>query len=87
MAGGPDAVAAAAADHVADGDGIGAVRLCEMALAADADHRGSLEIFLAAHELLLAEHEAEPPERVNFWLVGWLRHQIASTRDRLGVET
>jgi alkyl sulfatase BDS1-like metallo-beta-lactamase superfamily hydrolase len=86
MAGGPDAVVTAAAGHISDGDGIGAVRLCEMALAADPEHRGALETYLAAHELLVAEHEAEPPERVNFWLVGWLRHQIAETRTRLGVD-
>jgi glyoxylase-like metal-dependent hydrolase (beta-lactamase superfamily II) len=84
MAGGPDAVARAAADRVAGGDGVGAVRLCEMALATQPGHERALDVFVAAHELLLAEHESLPPERVNFWLVGWLRHQIASARERLG---
>ena len=38
------------------GDAIGAVQLCEMALAAEPGHRGALETFVAAHEALLAEH-------------------------------
>jgi glyoxylase-like metal-dependent hydrolase (beta-lactamase superfamily II) len=84
MAGGADAVAHAAASRVAGGDGLGAIRLCEMVLASDAVHRDALTAYLAAHELLLAEHEARGPARVNFWLVGWLRHQIADAQERLG---
>ena len=42
-----------------------------MALAAAPGHRGALETFIAAHEVLLAEHGE------NFWLAGWLNHQIA----------
>jgi alkyl sulfatase BDS1-like metallo-beta-lactamase superfamily hydrolase len=80
MAGGPDAVAAAAQRRVVAGDGLGAVQLSELALAAEPEHQGALEAFAAAHELLLAEHLAAPEEVRNFWLVGWLRHQIASVR-------
>jgi alkyl sulfatase BDS1-like metallo-beta-lactamase superfamily hydrolase len=83
MAGGAAAVAHAAAARVAGGDALGAIRLCEMVLATDPAHRDALAAFLAAHELLLAEHEAQAPERINFWLVGWLRHQIADARERL----
>jgi alkyl sulfatase BDS1-like metallo-beta-lactamase superfamily hydrolase len=83
MAGGADAVVRAATGRVDAGDGLGAVQLCELALAAEPEHRAARKVFVAAHELLLAEHEALPAEQVNFWLVGWLRHQIATTRAAL----
>jgi hypothetical protein len=76
--GGPDAIVRAAAARVESGDAIGAVHLCEMALAAEPGHRGALETFIAAHEALLAEHGNE-----NFWLVGWLNHQIATAQGQL----
>ncbi len=78
MAGGPDVIVAAAAARVESGDALGAIELCEMALASDRVHSGALETFIAAHELLLEEHGNE-----NFWLVGWLNHQIATARGEL----
>ncbi|MGZ6972846.1 MAG: MBL fold metallo-hydrolase [Acidimicrobiia bacterium] len=78
LAGGPEAIITAAAGRLGSGDAIGAVQLCEMALAAEPGHRGALETFVAAHELLLDEHGNE-----NFWLVGWLHHQIAGARGQL----
>ena len=58
--------------RIAVGEGIEAVQLCEMALAAEPGHRGALEAFVTAHELLLERHGGE-----NFWLIGWLRDQVA----------
>jgi glyoxylase-like metal-dependent hydrolase (beta-lactamase superfamily II) len=78
MAGGPDSIAGAARGRLDTGDAIGAVRLCEMALTATPGHRGALETFVAAHEALLTEHGNE-----NFWLVGWLNHQIGLAREQL----
>jgi alkyl sulfatase BDS1-like metallo-beta-lactamase superfamily hydrolase len=83
MAGGADAIVRAAAQRVGSGDAIGAVHLCEMALAAEPGHRGARETFIAAHEALLVEHTAQPTEPENFWLVGWLNHQIATAQEQL----
>ncbi len=69
--------------RVGDGDAIGAVHLCEMALATEPGHRGALETFIAAHEALLVEHHDQTEGQENFWLVGWLRHQIATARGQL----
>jgi glyoxylase-like metal-dependent hydrolase (beta-lactamase superfamily II) len=78
MAGGPDAIVTAASGRLDSGDAIGAVALCEMALSAVPGHRGALEVFVAAHEALLEEHGNE-----NFWLAGWLGHQIAGAHEQL----
>lgn len=78
MAGGPDAIVAAASRRVESGDTISAVQLCEMALAAEPGHHDALEVFIAAHQLLLEAHGNE-----NFWLVGWLNHQIATAQREL----
>lgn len=83
LAGGPDAIAAAAAAKVDAGDALTGIQLAEVALAAAPDHPGALAAFVAGHEHLLAEHEQEPEETRNFWLVGWLRHQIEAGRARL----
>jgi glyoxylase-like metal-dependent hydrolase (beta-lactamase superfamily II) len=80
VAGGPHVMSALADEHLDAGDAIGAVRLCEMALANDPTHRPALETFLAAHELLLTEHGRE-----NFWLTGWLEYQINGARSLLEV--
>lgn len=78
LAGGPDAVATRAAQEVHGGDPLVAVRLCEMALAADPGHREALEAYAAAHERLLDAHG-----RTNFWLTRWLEGEIAGARNRL----
>jgi alkyl sulfatase BDS1-like metallo-beta-lactamase superfamily hydrolase len=68
LAGGPDAVAAAAAAKVALAP-VEALHLAEAALAADPHHRGALEASLAAHRGLLAASE-------NFWETRWLENEI-----------
>jgi alkyl sulfatase BDS1-like metallo-beta-lactamase superfamily hydrolase len=78
LAGGPDAVAARAA-QLSDDDALAAIRLCEAALSVDARHELALRTYLAAHERLAMEHGRE-----NFWLTSWLEGEIAGTRNRLG---
>ena len=81
LAGGPDAVATRAA---ATDDALAAVRLCEMALAVDAEHADALRVYLDAHERLLAEHRTASDGTPNFWLTRWLEGEIGSARNRLG---
>ena len=76
LAGGPDAVAAAAQAKAADAP-VEALHLAEAALAAAPRHRGGLAAALAAHRALLGR-------AVNFWEVRWLEHQIRSLEQRLG---
>ena len=78
LAGGADAVAARAPRDRAPTDPLTAVRLCEMALAVDAEHGGALDAYRAAHEQLLAEHG-----RANFWLTRWLEGEIRSATNRI----
>ena len=82
LAGGPDAVAARAAELVGDAPDretlLAAVRLCEMALATDGYNRIALHTYLAAHEALAEQHD-----RANFWLTNWLDGEISGTRNRL----
>jgi alkyl sulfatase BDS1-like metallo-beta-lactamase superfamily hydrolase len=78
LAGGAAAVAARAKTRLEAGGAVEAVHLCEMALAADPRCRTALEVFVAAHEQLLADSGGE-----NFWEVGWLRHQIRRARTML----
>ena len=77
LAGGADAVARRAQERLEEGAAVEALHLCEVALAADAKHRGALEVSRAAHERLDTESE-------NFWLSRWLRKQTAELRERLG---
>jgi glyoxylase-like metal-dependent hydrolase (beta-lactamase superfamily II) len=68
LAGGPDAVAEAAAKR-AESAPVEALHLAEATLAAAPDHRGALEASLAAHRALLAGSQ-------NFWETRWLEHEI-----------
>lgn len=77
LAGGADAVAARAATLAAS-DPLSAVRLCELALAVETEHRGALQAYRSAHEQLLAEHG-----RANFWLTRWLEGEIRSATNRI----
>jgi len=77
LAGGLDAVAARAAT-LAPTDPLTAVRLCELALAVDAEHRGALQAYRAAHEQLLDAHG-----RANFWLTRWLEGEVRSATNRI----
>jgi alkyl sulfatase BDS1-like metallo-beta-lactamase superfamily hydrolase len=80
LAGGPDRVAARAAERAERGDALEALHLAEMALAAEPGHPGALAAQLTALERLLAASRG-----ANFWEVGWLRHAIARTRSALEV--
>jgi alkyl sulfatase BDS1-like metallo-beta-lactamase superfamily hydrolase len=80
LAGGPDAVAVRAAET---DDALVAVRLCEMALAVEPTHKGALQMYVDAHERLLAEHRAASDGSPNFWLTRWLEGEIGSARNRL----
>jgi glyoxylase-like metal-dependent hydrolase (beta-lactamase superfamily II) len=77
LSGGPDAVAARAGS-LARAEPLTAVRLAELVLAVDTEHRGALEAYRAAHEQLLDEQG-----HANFWLVRWLEGEIRSATNRL----
>jgi alkyl sulfatase BDS1-like metallo-beta-lactamase superfamily hydrolase len=77
LAGGADAVAARA-DALVATDAVTAVRLCELALAVDPQHRGALETYRRAHEQLLAEHGT-----ANFWVTRWLEGEVRGATNRL----
>jgi alkyl sulfatase BDS1-like metallo-beta-lactamase superfamily hydrolase len=77
LAGGTDAVAARAGALAGTGP-LAAIRLCEIALAADRDHAGALDAYRRAHETLLTEHG-----RANFWLTRWLEGEIRSAANRI----
>jgi glyoxylase-like metal-dependent hydrolase (beta-lactamase superfamily II) len=76
LAGGPDAVAAAA-QRRAEAAPVEALHLAEAALAADPKHRGALRASLAAHRALL-------PRSGNFWETRWLEHEIRRLESALG---
>jgi len=73
----PEDVIALARDRLAAGDAATAIRIAEAVLARR-DHRGAMELMLAAHEALLETGDE------SFWESGWLRHQIARWRAALG---
>jgi len=77
LAGGPDAVAALAIERANGGDAVGALHLTDIALAADAKHRKSLEARLQALEILRGRCK-NTNER------GWLDYGIKTTKARLG---
>lgn len=77
LAGGPDSVVTAAKARLDRGDAVEAIQLLEFVFVADPGHRAALNTFIAAHEQLLTRPDAE-----NFWLAGWLRHQIAAATKR-----
>ncbi|MEM8605518.1 MAG: MBL fold metallo-hydrolase [Myxococcota bacterium] len=76
LAGGPDAVANRASEKLDAGLPVEAIQLAEIALTAEAGHRGALDVAIRAHEAL--ERQSE-----NFWLTQWLRKQLADLRARL----
>lgn len=67
---GPDALAAAAAKRLADGDVPEALQLTEVALAAEPTHPAARSVAKQAHEQLLAAS-------TNFWESAWLRRELA----------
>ncbi len=76
LAGGPDGLARAAADHVQAGRAVEALHLTDMALAAEPAHRPSLEARLKALDLLQSRCR-NTNER------GWLDHAVQVTRAKL----
>jgi alkyl sulfatase BDS1-like metallo-beta-lactamase superfamily hydrolase len=76
LAGGPDAVAALAIERAQSGDAVAALHLTDIALAADPNHRKSLESRLRALEILRSRCK-NSNER------GWLDYGIKVTTARL----
>lgn len=74
LAGGANALAARAQQHIEQGDALAGVRLTDIALAAEAGNTQALQAKLAAHELLL-EAAVE-----NFSERRWLQSEIDATR-------
>ena len=77
LAGGPDAVASLALARVQAGDAVAALHLTEIALAADPNHRSSLEARLKALEILRGRCK-NTNER------GWLDYSVRLTKAKLG---
>jgi len=82
MAGGADAVAASAADRLSAGEHLEALRLVEMALAAEPGNKASLQVRLDALNILLDESGAGSGLE-NFSEVGWLEAQTKITKEAL----
>ena len=72
---GADALTAAASKKLEQSDALGAIHLVEIALAADEAHAGALDVYIRAHERLLAESHAR-----NRWQKYWLEGEIAAAR-------
>ncbi|HEX4507571.1 MAG TPA: MBL fold metallo-hydrolase [Alphaproteobacteria bacterium] len=75
---GPGPLADRAQVLLGEGKPLEAIHLAEVALAAEPAHRRSLETYLAAHRMLLAE---SPPG--NRWFLYWLAGEIADAERRL----
>ena len=69
-----------AAEKLAAGAAVEAIHLAEIALTCAPQHRGALEVSMAAHEKLETESG-------NFWLISWLRHQAGMLRERLAADS
>ncbi|MBV1916586.1 MAG: MBL fold metallo-hydrolase [Sphingomonadaceae bacterium] len=61
------------------GDTEKAITLLEAALAAEPGNEAALKLSIAAHEKLLDD----PLNGDNFWFAGWLRYQIAKSKESL----
>lgn len=84
LAGGVGVVVHAVERHLADANPQRALALIEHATAAAPTDAEVLRASISVHEALFAEHVAEHPDDfTNFWLVGWLRHQIATMQRSL----
>jgi len=77
LAGGPDAIASLALKRVQAGDAVAALHLTDIALAADPNHRSSLEARLKALEILRSRCK-NTNER------GWLDYSVRLTKAKLG---
>lgn len=81
LSGGVDPLAKRAGEHLAKGEPLEAVHLTDIALSVEPTHRASVEVRLAAHELLLDQAGD------NFDELGYLETEVRRGRDALGVET
>lgn len=72
---GPDAIAKRAGERLQAGEPLEAIHLAEIVLNVDASHGPALDVRIAAHEQLESESE-------NFWMLSWLRREIAGMRAR-----
>jgi len=77
LAGGPDAIANLASNHIDSDDAIGALHLTDIALASDPNNRKALQARLKALEILRSRCK-NTNER------GWLDFSIRTTTARLG---
>lgn len=75
---GVDAVVKLGQEKLAAGTAEAANLFAEAALAHSADHRGALDLALAAHRALLARTDVP-----NFWEAGWLRTRIEQLEQAL----
>ena len=78
LSGGVASLAKRAGEHLAKGEPLEAVHLTDIALAVEPTHRGSIEVRLAAHELLL-ERAGD-----NFDELGYLESEVERAREALG---
>ncbi len=84
LAGGATAVIAAARRRLEAGDAVGAIALLEHAVAAEPNNSAALEATIDVHRALIDQHEQEHANDFNnFWLIGWLRHQISVAERQL----
>ena len=80
LSGGPEALAERAGVYLQKGEPLPAVRLTDLALAAQPDCEAALRARLEAHEQLLAASGE------TFSEVMWLKAEIATTRKALGID-
>jgi glyoxylase-like metal-dependent hydrolase (beta-lactamase superfamily II) len=75
---GPGPLAERARSLLGEGKPLEAIHLAEVALAAEPDHRPSLEVYTAAHRRLLAESSPK-----NRWFLYWLTGEIEDAERKL----
>ena len=81
LSGGVEPLAKRAGEHLAKGEPLEAVHLTDITLSVDPTHRTSVEVRLAAHQLLLDQAGD------NFDELGYLETEVRRAQDALGVET
>ena len=72
---GPDALAKRARERLDAGSPVEAIHLAEIVLNVDGEHPAALDACIAAHRQLEAESD-------NFWLLSWLRRELATLEAR-----
>ena len=77
LAGGVEPLAKRAGEHLAQGEPLEALHLTDVALSVESTHRTSLEVRLAAHELLLDRAGDSFDE------LGYLESEVKLPRDAL----